>query len=293
MPGRWIHLCLPAAALFAIGCGGGDGADPPRDRADASVLHCPAAPHALFEIYARPEIPRFNGSYDDVSWPTTVEEKVREGECAFFGPEPPFCDRECQGDTICATGGDCRGFPHPIAIGTVRVTGTDPELILEPDQNNTYKAGADLPGLYGPGDELTLTADGADGHAALSLTVRGVPPLAVEPDQLTAREHDDLVVTWTADPSSPEGTELILHADSDHHGIEAYVECRAADDGELVIPAAVLDPLILAGESGIGNYIENAWMKRINQATTDTDLGCAAFQTSSEVSITIDTVRDD
>jgi hypothetical protein len=270
---------------------GGDQAGPDGGDQDAPPLPCPAAPHAFFIVSATAETGHFSGSYDDVSWPTQLEEKRRAGDCAYFAPEPPFCDPECEGESLCATGGICRGFPHPIDIGTVHVVGTDPALDLEPTQLHTYNSGEERPGLYQPGDEITMSAGGSGGVEALSLTVFGVPALLVPPDVLIARDHEDLVVTWAPDPESPPGTEIVFHADNDHHGIRAFVECRAADDGELTVPAAVLDLLIEAGESGIGSYIENAGLARINRDTTDTDLGCAEFQSVWSQSVTVDVVR--
>jgi hypothetical protein len=298
MLGRGICTCLLTVILFSLACGGDDdaGSDPPDagNQTDAAVgPRCSAEPHARFDVTASPESGQLLGTYSDVAWPTTVEEKMREGACAYFAPEPPFCDPECAGETICATGGVCRGFPRPMNIGTVRVTGTDPELELEPDAFNNYYTDSALPGLYQPGDELTLTAGGSGDIDALSLTVRGVAPLVVGSPAVTAREHEDLVLEWEPDPSSPEGTELVFRADNDHHGIVAYIECHTADDGELVVPAAILDELILAGETGIGTYIENAHMTRSNRDTAETDLGCASFQSLSQVFIGVETIRAD
>ena len=299
---RALGLAL-VASLSPIACGGDDGGgevdaspgevDASSDQPDAApVAGCPASIHASFDVSSSPEYGTLFGAYDDVPMPTALEEKVREGECAFFAPEPPFCDPACEGETFCATGGVCRGFPLHIDIGTIRVTGTDPELVLDANDYGYYNTESQLPSLFQPGDQLTLTGGGEGDVPAIDLTVRGVAPLA-EPGLVTAREHEDLVITWEPDPSGSEGTELILHADNDHHGIQAYIECRGPDDGELVIPAAVLDPLILAGESGIGTYIENAWMKRINQATVDTDRGCLAFQSIWQVPVGFETIRAD
>lgn len=297
------------ALLSPIACGGDDdggqpddggGNDAAPDGIDASPGQpdaaagsgCPATIHASFDLSSSSEYGQLHGAYDDVPWPTALEEKMREGECAFFAPEPPFCDPVCAGETLCSAGSVCRPFPQHIDIGTVRVAGTDPELVLEANQFDYYLTETQLPSLYQPGDELTLTAGGEGDVPAIDVTVRGVAPLA-EPGLVTAREHEDLVITWEPDPSASEGTELILHADNDHHGLQAYIECRGPDDGELVIPAAVLDQLILAGETGIGTYIENAWMKRINQATVETDRGCASFQSIWQVPVGFETIRAD
>lgn len=278
VPGRALAR-LSLLALCACGDdgtpgGAGDASPDPRDA--AAWPGCPASIHASFGIMSAPGGGSVSGSYDTEPMPTALEEKLREGECAFFAPEPPFCDPACTDVMLCSVGGVCRSAPTYIDIGTIRITGTDPEVLVEPNGVGYYQT-AGLPPLYQPGDELTLSAGGEGDVPAIELTVRGVAALA-EPAPLTAREHEDMVVTWEPDPSASEGTELLFRANSDHHGIDAYVECRGPDDGELVVPAAVLDQLILAGETGIGAYIENAAMKRVNQASVDTDRGCFTFE---------------
>jgi hypothetical protein len=292
MPARSLWPIL-SVAILACGGGGGDDRPDAGDGPDAAPLACPAAPHAFFTIWSTPESSQFQGAYSDVAWPTIVEPKQEAGDCTYFAPEPPFCDPACEGETLCATGSVCRGFPQAIDVGTVRVAGTDPELELEPTPYNTYVTSEAFPGLYQPGDELTVSLGGAGDIDALSLTVRGVPTLVVENTALTARDHEDLLVTWQPEPSSPEGTEVVFRADNDHHGIQAFILCRTADDGELVVPSAVLDLLIEAGETGIGTYIENAWLARVNRDTSDTDLGCAEFQSESQQPISIEVMRPD
>ena len=305
---RAFRLAL-VGLLSSIACGGDDEGAQPDDGGDVDAspgevdassdqpdaapgAGCPASIHASFDLSSSSEYGQLFGAYDNVPLPTALEEKLREGECAFFAPEPPFCDPVCEGETLCSTGGVCRPFPRHVDIGTVRVAGTDPALVLEANQFDYYATETLLPSLFQPGDELTLTAGGVGDVPAIELTVRGVAPLA-DPGLVTAREHEDLLITWEPDPSASERTELIVHADNDHHGVQAYVECRGPDDGELVVPAAVLDQLILAGETGIGTYIENAWMKRINQATVETDLGCFSFQSIWQVPVGFETIRPD
>ena len=98
-------------------------------------------------------------------------------------------------------------------------------------------------------------------------------------------------VRWTP-IAAPADAEVLLHFDSDHHGVRAYVECAApAAAGQVTIPAAILDRLILAGETGIGTYIENAWIEVHHQARLETPRGCAILESYADQFVQVQTVR--
>jgi hypothetical protein len=167
-----------------------------------------------------------------------------------------------------------------------------PSLELDPQPGGSYYTTESYPNLYRPGDELVLTGAGQGDVPGFELRTRGIDALTLPTKQLMAVEHEDMVVTWNA-ASSPAGSRVIVHMDNDHHGISAYVECVADDTGALTIPAAVLDRLILAGESGIGTYIENAWIARVNTGTSAGQAPCVAFRAESLESVLVDTIRAD
>ena len=247
---------------------------------------------AAFDITSTPEYGGLSGVWNDVPMPAQVEEKVAAGGCAFFAPEPSFCDPPCEGATVCAVGGTCRLYPSSISAGDLHVAGSSPEIDLrEPEPGFSYYTTENYPNLFAPGDELTLSGEGSGDVDPFEITTRGVPGLIMPSTELTATEHEDMHVVWDADERSPAGTRVVLHMDNDHHGTRAYVECWADDTGEIVVPADVLDPLILAGETGIGTYIENAYMYRVARGATQTDAGCAVFDSRSHVSVAVETVR--
>jgi len=213
--------------------------------------------------------------------------------CIFVGNPTYFCDPVCQGNTLCGTGDVCRPLPTSIPVGTLHLAGTDPELDLEPQPGDIYYTTENYPGLLQPGDLVTVSGGGVEDVPAFEISARGVPELTMPWESLTAVEHEQMVVTWDVAEDSPAGAQVVLHMDSDHHGARAYVECWADDTGQLVVPAAVIDPLILAGETGIGTYIENAWLARRHRATLDTDDGCAVLHTEFNINIPVETVRDE
>ena len=248
---------------------------------------------ADFDVSSSPEFGNAGGSIADVPFPSFVEEKMRVGECAFYGAA--FCEETCGGDTICTAGGECSPFPTNLDAGTVHIAGTDPELDLEPQPGPNYYTMENYPDLYQPGDLLTLTGggDGTDAPA-FEATARGVPVLELPTNMFTATEHQDMVVEWDTADDSPDGAAIVLHMDSDHHGAPGYIECWAADDGEVTVAADLIDAIIAVGESGIGTYIENAYIMRVDVGTDDLGGGdCLVFHTESRELIYVETVRDE
>ncbi|HEU5056961.1 MAG TPA: hypothetical protein VFU21_10575 [Kofleriaceae bacterium] len=293
-----LVLLLGACGGDDDGGGGGDGgerpdaADPGRTDGGGDDGACtPARRHARFTVTASATMGGVYGAWDDRPYPAPDAPEVEEGGCFFVGPASHFCDPPCDGATICTADETCQPLPVTLPAGTVHIGGTDPELDLDPQPGNSYYTTENHPGLYQPGDVITVSSEGAGDVPAFEISARGVPELTVPWESVTATEHQDMTVTWDADDTSPAGTQVVLHMDNDHHGVRAYVECWSDDTGALTVPAAVLDPLILAGESGIGTYIENAWMARRNRGTIDTDSGCAVLDGESQIFIAVETVR--
>lgn len=107
---------------------------------------------------------------------------------------------------------------------------------------------------------------------------------------ITATENQPLRIQWVPEPAVE--AEVIVHLDNDHHGINSFVECRVPDaSGEVTIPAATLNPLIADGETGIGSYIENAFILRRRRSAVATPWGCAALSSSSSTFLIVETVR--
>ena len=296
------RFCLVLLLLGACGgdddgggdrSGGPDAADPDEpDAGDGDRVCGPASQHARFVVTSNEAYGGASGHYDDRPFPLVDRPEVEAGGCGFFAPESYFCDPACSGNTICTASETCRPLPEQIPVGTVHLAGTDPELDLEPDEWNNYRTTENQPAFYQPGDLITVSASGAGDVAAFEIAARGVPELTVPFEQLQAIEHQNMTVPWNVADDSPDGARVVLHMDSDHHGTRAWVECWSDDDGELVVPASVLDPLILAGETGIGTYIENVYMARVHRGTIDTETGCAALESESMLGgVPVETVR--
>jgi hypothetical protein len=285
-----MHARMPIlfmTAIFMLGCGD---APPGQDPGPLPPGECAReTANGSFSLDVVPGYGRFGGSYHDVAYPRIVVAHLRQGDCAFYAPEPAFCDPPCESST-CAVGGVCWPWPTGVDIGHLTVTGTSPPIALDPYATGAYATFENLSDPYQPGDRLTLRATGGEQVAGFELSALGVPVLSVPWDVQTAVEGQDMVITWDR-AESPPGTEVVVHMDSDHHGIRAYVECRSSDTGSVTVAAAVLDRLIEAGETGIGTYIENAWIERVNDAVKRTEDGCVVFGSTSHLQMDVETVR--
>ncbi len=275
-----------SAADAAASADGGDSTDG-GGQADCSY----STAVAQFSITSRDDYGGFSGAYHDYPWPQILMEHVRVGDCAFYAPEPSFCDPQCT-DGVCAVGGVCAPWPQNLSAGVLSVTGTSPSLEVEQQPGGSYYTPDSYPNLYAPGDEITLSGPGAGDVAPFSLDALGVPRLVIPWENAEAVEHQAMEVTWDT-AESPTGTRVIIHLDNDHHGTAAYVECMTDDTGSVTIDSAVLDPLIDAGRTGIGTFIENAYMARVNGSATNTSSGCVGFRSESMFSIYVDTVTAD
>lgn len=290
----WSLALLGALARCGGDAGGLDaGADgPPIDPSCARDRE----PSARFSVVAEPGASARIGSQVGgqlLAFPRPRLEAtlLTEGSCWFVGARPALCEPACAGAQVCDVEGRCVDYPEALPAGAFTVTGTTPPVTLTPHAGNGYYAEQGYPGLFRADDVLTLALAGDGPVAALAATVRGVPPLALPTTALIAREHAPMDVAWTP-ITAPAEAEVLLHFDSDHHGVRAYVECVApAAAGQVTIPAAILDRLILAGETGIGTYIENAWIEVHHQARLATPRGCAILESYADQFVQVETVR--
>lgn len=283
-----------------VGCGGASGspdADPDQPDADPGGRCEDRDLYSLFRASPSQDVSgrfgsQIGGWVNTGRAPEIVTPTDTAGACRFVAAQPALCDPACAGGDVCDVHGACVPYPESITAGTVTITGTNPTITLEPQLGSYYNT-MPYPGLYAPGDALTLDVEGdtATGAEPIHLTTVGIPALALPTDHLTATEHQDFVIAWTAVTGLP-GTEIVVELHNDHHAGPQYIECTTdAALGSVTVPAALLDELIVAGETGIGTYIESAWIEQRHRGHVISSRGCAAFDADSDHFLTIDTVR--
>jgi hypothetical protein len=295
MPRRLV--CSIVIGVAACGGGGGspDG-DPARP--DGPPISACDDTQVYSHFRASPE-PAGSGRYGSQAggWvntarsPQTAGTIDSAGGCRFIGPQPTLCTPACTGNDVCDQDAVCVPYPESVEAGIVTITGTTPPLTMESQPGSSYYVTMGYPGLFAAGDPITLHVPGEAGVEPFEITTPGIPLLGLPTDQLTAREHQDMVVAWTA-VTGVAGAEVVLEMHNDHHAGPQYIECKAdAAAGSLTVPAAILDQLILAGESGIGTYIESAWIEVRTRGYASSSRGCAAFDAQSDRFVMVETIR--
>lgn len=232
----------------------------------------------------------FSGVYADGPDPGLLDAVFEDGGCVFYRYVPRECDPPCDPPLACAFDETCRPWPGYVSVGTISVTGTDPPLQVEPTDHNSYYTQEVYEGLFAPGDPLTVSASGSADVGAFEATVAGVPLLEPYEQTVTMVEGEPLEITWEV-ADGPDDAVVRVHLDNDHHGISAYLECEAPSaDGRLVVPESAVQKMIEVGSSGIGTYVENAYMLRYTRHVQEHAPGCVAVHSSSESWLYVETL---
>jgi hypothetical protein len=232
----------------------------------------------------------FSGVYWDGPDPGLLDSVLEEDGCAFYRYVPRECDPPCDPPLACAFDETCRPWPQYLSVGTISVTGTDPPLEIEPTEFNSYYTTEVYEDLFGPGDALTVSAAGSFDVGPFSVTVAGVPLLEPYEQTVTMVEGEPLVISWTP-ADGPDDAVVRVHLDNDHHGVAAYAECEVPSaEGQILVPESIVEKMIEAGGSGIGTYVENAYLVRTTRSEQRHDPGCVVVSSSSEARLYVDTV---
>jgi len=194
------------------------------------------------------------GGGDAMAWATVVNRESEappweleqgSGECGFYGVRPQQnCDPSCETGTVCTWDGECVEPSVPIDAGVVTVGGLAVELELSPSGDYVYYGYEFEPEpsdgeIFAEGDAIVASAGGAE-LGAFELASLGVAALASDlPCPLDDGHSGDLSLSWTPGQS---GDRVRLTLASTNHGDQfPAVICDAEDDGELTVPAALLE----------------------------------------------------
>jgi hypothetical protein len=290
---RFAHFFVPLLAV--VGCGGSSGnpdADPNAPDAAPGVA-CDQRNVARFRVTPEPDFAgmygtQAGGSVSTAPPPDLMQTAVEANGCRFVIAAPALCEPGCTDGEICDRHGACVTYPENVAVGRVRITGTTPEIELE-ESFGSYHAPTTYEGFTTAGATLGLDVEGANGVAGFTLETIAIPPLELATTMFTAREHEDMSIAWT--PVDTEGAEVMLRLHNDHHAGPEYVECVAdASAGTLVVPASIIDAIIVAGGAGIGTYIESAWVEQRRRTSLWSERGCATFESGSDTFVQVETV---
>lgn len=253
---------LPALILLRLlachdkGAAPADSA-PPADSASAHTVPL-AGPCAQAEDYGgfvvsvSESSSDLDGAVADGVVPTSVlTEIAAEGDCALMRRENPFCDPACDPGQTCDLSGACVPYPSNQDLGTVTVTGLAETLTLEPVfPGNTYYNTEMVHPTFTGGELITLSMPGGV-YGPVELHGVGVEALDATGLAWTLQEGVDTSITWPA-PADPGARSSVLIAVSiDQHGLTpSTLVCTFDDDGEGLVPAAVVNAMLAAGVTG-------------------------------------------
>lgn len=279
-------LTMFAAGGLGAGCGGGGGdggvdAGPFLDAGPGDFQIDRVGQVSLIEgggylstyalIQDRPELPV----------PVIV---AQGGECTVFRrPAPALCEPACT-DGVCTAPGTCTPWGRNASAGTITVTGLRAPLAFVPGTYGYVPTPAPGEELFDAGATVAVSAPG-DVTPGFAVELTAPPPLAAPFQNLTLRDGVDATITWTPAPGGGAGARSIQVAlVVGWHGAppEALLVCETADDGELVIPGALITALPRAS-SGLEPHL--SWIQRFDRAVVAAPAGPIEIVVGSQVSL--------
>lgn len=263
------------------GDGDGDG-----DAGLAGVCD-PANMVGTFVVQMELDYTAFSGSVSN----TVVDSKVlqlvqTEGDCRLVRKENSFCDPLCASDEVCDLSGAC--VPAAIAqnLGSMTLTGTNPDLAAEPTGSNKYNGIPEHPGFDADADIHLHTAGGDTDP--LDLYGGGFEPVAAQSEAWQIEAGLPVQVTWS--PSAVTGpytpyVRLLLNIDQ-HGSTPMTLICDVADSGAAMIPVSLVDMLVNSGVSGF----PSGHVYRRTSDSTQTEWGCAELNVESHAQALVEIV---
>ncbi len=112
----------------------------------------------------------------------------------------------------------------------------------------------------------------------------GIEELEVLDTSMVLNTGQDASVTWTAPTATVDSRVRVTVDIANHGGTPAKIVCEAADDGELVVPTALVDELLSIGWSGFPS------VTLVRQSADDADMdgGCMDFAVRSLVALPVE-----
>jgi len=237
--------------------GDGDAAERLRAAIGTFAIELIAPKPATETRDAQPGLTSIAGRVYEAMPPSNMQWNAVEedGDCRLFEPINPFCDPACGSGTICAGDGMCVAPPAALDAGTVTFTGLgDAVLSIDPlPRSFAYQPRSTSDLMYPPfaeGDVIGFSAAG-DELLPFELSARGIAPLELlSPTPIAFDPEAETLIRWTAAESS-DSSRIIVIVDISHHGgRKGELVCETGDDGELELPAALVQGLIDLGVAG-------------------------------------------
>lgn len=187
------------------------------------------------------------------TWDTVMS----KGDCKLIVPRIHNCGEPCPG-MICAEDNTCKEEPDKIGIGSITVNGLDTkdgtkDVVLEPVYYMPIPEFNYPP--FKDNDEISFSVTGTSEISSFSLSAKGFDLLNLHNENILYEDNKPIKLTWDP-PPHPDNSFIYLEIDISYHGgTKAQIICRTQDDGELTIPADMLDKLKTYGIFGFPRMV--------------------------------------
>jgi hypothetical protein len=217
---------------------------PATDQTDAT----PATTSIVGRVYER-------AAPSKIQWLRQAE----EGECQLLKPRAPFCDPACTGGAVCEADDTCTPVPKALDLGTITLSGLNDDSGDHPLEltalapSNTYQPRGSSPFVYPPFEEGAVVQLSTEGGAyePFELSAPAIAPLELSATSPLPFDPEGTTTIRWAPPADSAASHIIVRVDISHHGGQkGELLCETDDDGELELPAALVQGLVDLGVAG-------------------------------------------
>lgn len=240
-----------------------------------------------FVVQMEPDYTAFSGAVNDSVVDSKVLQLVEsDGDCRLVRKENSFCDPMCASDEVCDLSGACVSAPLAQNLGSMTVTGTNPDLAIEPTATNKYNGIPEHPG-FDADASIHLSTAGGDTDP-LDLYGGGFEQITEQAEAWVIEAGVPVQVDWPAPVVTGPYTPYIrIELNIDQHGSTPMtLICDVDDVGTADISAALVDTLINSGVSGF----PSGHVYRRTSDSTQTQWGCVELNVESHAQALVEIV---
>lgn len=204
------------------------------------------------------------------------------GDCALYRRTNPSCPGGCNANDVCIADNQCAPGARFASAGDITVTGLREPATLTPSPYG-YVAPT-LPADFFADDAAIHVSAAGDVIPAFAADVGGVVPLVhqIAGDFVELHDGEDETIRWTPEPGDAR-IQIALYLGWHGTPWTDLLICETADDGELVIPAATIDPMSYLDGAALFQW--PSWISRYRRAWVTTPVGDLEIIAASQAAL--------
>jgi hypothetical protein len=286
-----VLLRASALAVAVAACGGGDD-NPGTPDAPATTPDGPPVGPGGFRIDKSgglalvEEYSTYAAFWDRAFEQPLPVAAATEGDCTVYRRALPQCPDGC-GVEVCVADDTCAPRADRASAGEIEITGLTIPMTLVPAEFGYEFPPIIPPDLFADDAAIHVAAAGAE-IPAFSVDLTGVPPLVTDVGLVELEDGQDETVTWTAAPGDARIQLALL---TGWHGAPwtAMLLCETKDDGELVVPASLVEQMPYLGEVGLFQW--PSWILRFHRVWVEAPVGSIEIMTGSQIGLGLTHLR--